>query len=204
LGVNAFVLQYRLGPRYHHPAPLQDAQRAIRIVRARAAEWRIDPARVGILGFSAGGHLASTTITHFDNGDRSATNAIDRQSSRPDFAILAYPVISMIDPVAHAYSREMLLGASPDLALVRSLSNELQVTSRTPPTFLFHTADDPVVPLANATKFYEALQRAGVASELRVFPHGPHGVGLAQQDSALATWPGMAAAWLGKIGVLAK
>src|SRR5262249_6545525 len=174
----AFVLQYRVGPRYRHPAPLQDAQRALRLVRARAREYAIDPARLGILGFSAGGHLAATTGTHFDEGRPDAADPIERMGSRPDFMVLAYPVMSFVAPFAHGNSRQNLLGESPDPALAAQLSNETQVTARTPPAFLFHTADDPGVPVENSVVFFEALHRAGVPAELHVFPHGRHGVGL--------------------------
>ena len=201
-GVTAFVLQYRLGPRYRHPVPLQDAQRAIRLVRSRAAEWGVDPARVGILGFSAGGHLASTAATHFDDGRPDAPDPVERHGSRPDFAVLAYPVISLVDPPAHSGSRRNLLGDPPEPALVELLSNERQVTARTSPTFLFHTADDTVVPVANSLLFFEALQRASVPSELHVFPHGTHGVGLAADDPVLSAWPRLCAAWMGGLGML--
>ena len=203
-GVSAFVLQYRLGPRYRHPAPLQDAQRAIRMVRARAGEWGVDPGRVGILGFSAGGHLASTTATHFDEGHADAADPIERQGSRPDFAVLAYPVISLEGPAAHSNSRRNLLGDPADPALVQLLSNERQVTARTPPTFLFHTADDPGVPVQNALLFYDAMQAKGVPGELHVFAHGPHGVGLAPDDAALSQWPRLCALWMEKLGLLAR
>ncbi len=196
LGVSAFVLQYRLGPRYHHPAPMQDVQRAIRIVRSRAAEWHLDPARIGVLGFSAGGHLAATAATHFDSGVETAATPLDRVSSRPDFAILAYPVITMRQPYTHGGSRSNLLGDTPSEQAVDSLSNERQVTSRTPPTFIFHTADDDVVPVENAELFADALRRAKVPVELHVFEHGPHGVGLAPNDPALSQWPALAAAWM--------
>jgi acetyl esterase/lipase len=201
-GVSAYVLQYRLGPRYRHPAPLQDAQRAIRMVRARAAEWTIDPTRVGILGFSAGGHLSSTAATHFDDGQADAADPIERQGSRPDFAVLAYPVISLHDPAAHAGSRRNLLGESPDPALVELLSNERQVTPRTPPTFLFHTADDGAVPVANSLLFFEAMQKAGVPGELHVFARGRHGVGLAPDDPALSQWPKLCEWWMRGRGLL--
>jgi acetyl esterase/lipase/ketosteroid isomerase-like protein len=202
LGVTAFVLQYRLGPRYHHPAPLQDAQRAIRLVRARAAEWGVDPVRVGILGFSAGGHLASTAATHFDAGRPDAADPVERQGSRPDFAVLAYPVVSLFGPLAHSGSRRNLLGEPADPTLVELLSNERQVTARTPPTFLFHTADDASVPVANSLLFFEALQKAGVPAELHVFAHGKHGVGLAASDPALSSWPRLCATWMGGLGLL--
>jgi acetyl esterase/lipase len=202
LGVSAFVLQYRLGPRYHHPAPLQDAQRAIRIVRTRAADWGIDPSRVGILGFSAGGHLASTAATHFDAGQAGSADQVERASSRPDFAVLAYPVISLVDPVAHAGSRRNLLGETPDPKLVELLSNDKQVTAQTPPTFLFHTADDNGVPVENSLQFFAALKKAGVRAELHVFAHGRHGVGLAPDDPALSQWPKLCAIWMKGRGLL--
>jgi acetyl esterase/lipase len=204
LGVTAFVLQYRLGPRYHHPAPLQDAQRAIRLVRARAGDWGVDPTRVGILGFSAGGHLASTAATHFDDGRADAADPIERQGSRPDFAVLAYPVITLEDPAAHVGSRRNLLGEPADPALVQLLSNERQVTARTPPTFLFHTADDPGVPVKNSLRFFDALLAAGVPAELHVFAHGKHGVGLAQSDPALSSWPRLCALWMEGRGLLSR
>ena len=198
LGVSAFVLQYRLGERYRHPAPLHDAQRAIRMVRSRAAEWRVDPQRVGILGFSAGGHLASTAATHFDDGKPDAADPIERQGSRPDFAVLCYPVISLLDPPAHSGSRLHLLGDPPDPALVQLLSNERQVTARTPPTVLWHTADDPAVPVENSILFFEALRKAGVPAELHVFPHGRHGLGLAPDDPVVSQWTELCARWLSR------
>jgi acetyl esterase/lipase/ketosteroid isomerase-like protein len=203
LGVSAFVLQYRLGPRYRHPVPLNDAQRAVRLVRARAAEWGVDPARVGILGFSAGGHLASTVATQGAEGSPGADDVVERESARPDFAVLAYPVISLEGPSAHSGSRRNLLGDPADPALVAQLSSEQRVTARTPPTFLFHTADDQTVPVANSLLFFEALQRAGVAGELHVFPHGKHGVGLAPADPVLSAWPRLCASWLRAMGLLA-
>ena len=195
-GVSAFVLQYRLGPRYHHPAPLQDAQRAIRTVRARSAEWGIDPARIGILGFSAGGHLTATAATHFDAGQPGSSDPVERVPSRPDFAVLVYPVISMKDPVTHAGSRRNLLGENPDPKLVELLSNEQQVSAQTPPSFLFHTADDEAVPVENSLQFFEALHKAGVPAELHVFAHGHHGVGLAPDDPALSQWPKLCESWM--------
>jgi acetyl esterase/lipase len=204
LGVSAFVLQYRLGPRYHHPAPLQDAQRAIRMVRSRANGWGVDPARIGILGFSAGGHLASSAATHFDDGEAEAADAIDRASSRPDFAVLCYPVISLTTVATHSGSRRNLLGEEPDPTLVWKMSSELQVTPRTPPTFLFHTDDDPGVPVENSLLFFQAMKRAGVPGELHVFAHGRHGVGLAPEDPVLSQWPKLCARWMEGLGLLSR
>jgi acetyl esterase/lipase len=200
-GVTAFVVQYRLGPAYHHPVMLDDAQRAIRTVRARAAEWGVNPARVGIIGFSAGGHLASTAGTHFDAGAASSTDPIERAGSRPDFMMLIYPVITMRgDSVTHAGSRLNLLGKDPSPELVRLLSNETQATAQTPPAFLVHTFDDRTVPVQNSLLFYDALRSAGVAAELHVFDHGPHGFGLAPTDPVLSAWPGLAEAWMRRHG----
>jgi acetyl esterase/lipase len=203
LGVSAFVLQYRLGERYRHPAPLQDAQRAIRLVRSRAKEWSVDPRRIGILGFSAGGHLASTAATHFDDGRPDAADPVEREGSRPDFAVLCYAVISLEDPPAHSGSRRYL-GDPPDPALVELLSNEKQVTARTPPTFLWSTGDDASVPVQNSLLFFEALRKAGVAGELHVFPHGKHGLGLAPGDPAVSQWPRLCAVWMEGLGLLKK
>lgn len=202
LGVTAFVLKYRLGPRYHHPIELGDAQRAIRLVRSRAAEFEVSPDRIGILGFSAGGHLASTAGTHFDNGNAAATDPIDRVSSRPDFLILAYPVISMAAPYAHSGSVTNLLGPNPDPKLVAELSNELHVTPQTPPTFLFSTNADTAVPSENSVAFYLALRKAGVPAEMHIFEKGPHGVGLDLDDPTLGEWPTLLANWMRSRGLL--
>ena len=201
-GVAAFVLRYRLGPRYRHPAPLQDAQRALRIVRSRAKEWGIDPGRIGIWGFSAGGHLASTAATHFEEGKPDADDPIQRVSCRPDFAILCYPVITLRPPYAHMGSRRNLLGDKPDENLVDSLCNERQVTSKTPPTFLFHTNADTAVPPENSILFYSALRKAKVPAELHIYQEGAHGVGLAVGRGAAAAWPEQLAAWLKTRGLL--
>jgi acetyl esterase/lipase len=202
LGVTAFVLQYRLGPRYHHPVPLQDAQRALRLVRAKAREFGIDASRVGILGFSAGGHLSSTAGTHFDAGRSGDKDPVECLSSRPDFMVLAYPVISLVSPFTHQGSVENLVGKDADPKLKENLSNELQVTKDTPPTFLFHTADDSGVPVENSTVFFAALRKAGVPAEMHIYAKGPHGVGLAPKDPALSTWPGLCAAWMRGLGLL--
>jgi acetyl esterase/lipase len=195
LGISAYILKYRLGPKYHYPIELWDAQRAIRYVRAHAVELAIRPNRIGIWGFSAGGHLASTAATHFTAPDGGA-DAIDRQSARPDFAILSYPVISMLEPYVHLGSRRNLLGDKPDPALIQLLSNELQVTNQTPPTFLFHTTEDQVVPVENSILFYLALRKAGVPVEMHIYQKGSHGVGIAAADPILRTWPDHLAAWL--------
>ncbi len=195
-GITAFVLRYRLGPKYQHPIEMGDAQRAIRYVRSRATDFGFDPHRLGVWGFSAGGHLASTAGTHFDDGKADATDAIDRNSSRPDFLILAYPVITFKEPFLHRGSRDALLGKDPDPALIDQLSNETQVTANTPPTFLFHTSDDAVVPVQNSLNFYAALRAAKVPAEMHVFEHGAHGVGLARNNPDLALWPDLLAKWL--------
>jgi acetyl esterase/lipase len=200
--VAAFVLKYRLGPRYHHPAPLQDAQRALRTVRSHAEEFGIRPDRIGVWGFSAGGHLSATAGTHFDAGDPQAADPIERASSRPDFLILAYPVISFTAEYTHRGSRKNLLGDSPDPALAENLSNEKQVTAQTPPTFLFHTDEDSGVPAENSIAFYLALRRAGVPAELHIYQSGQHGVGLAQKDPILSSWPGRLADWMKVRGLL--
>jgi acetyl esterase/lipase len=204
LGVAAFVLKYRLGPRYHHPAMLQDAARAIRTVRARGSAWGIDPHRIAILGFSAGGHLASTAGTHFDAGKADAEDPIERVSSRPDRMILIYPVIALATPYGHSGSRRNLLGENPSEDLLRSLSNEIQVNEQTPPTFLAHTNEDTGVPAENSLLFVMALRRVKVPVEFHLFEKGQHGLGLgggAKQfgigpNPAFMEWPKLCAIWL--------
>jgi acetyl esterase/lipase len=202
VGIAAFVLRYRLGPTYHHPIELGDAQRAIRFVRAHAAEWRLDPSRIGIVGFSAGGHLAMSASTHFDGGNASAADVVDRAGSRPDFAVLGYPVISMTAPWTHAGSRTNLLGEHPDPDVARDLSGENAVTAATPPTFLFQTTEDTVVPAENSVHYYLALRKAGVPAELHVFEKGPHGVGLGNDNPALSEWSKLLANWLRVRGIV--
>jgi acetyl esterase/lipase len=202
MGVTAFVLRYRLGPKYHHPVELGDAQRAIRLVRARAKEFGVLPDKIGVLGFSAGGHLASTAETHFDAGNAAAMDPVDRVSSRPDFAILAYPVISFVAEYAHSGSPENLLGKNADPALLKSLSNELQVTARTPPTFLWTSSTDTTVPPENSVAFYLALRKAGVSAELHVFAEAPHGVGLDLRDPSVGLWGKLVVEWMRGRGIL--
>jgi acetyl esterase/lipase len=204
MGVTAFVLKYRLGPRYHHPIELGDAQRAIRIVRSRAQELGLVADRIGIMGFSAGGHLASTAGTHFDNGNPAAPDPIDRTGCRPDFLILGYPVISTDPAIAHAGSVRNLLGENPDPKLLGEMSNELHVTPQTPPTFIFQTNADTTVVAENSVRFYLALRKAKVPAEMHIFENGPHGVGLSLDDPALSVWPTLLTNWLRGRGLLTK
>lgn len=186
-GISGFVLKYRLGSKgYRHPTMLGDASRAIRLVRAKASEWKIDPKRVGIMGSSAGGHLASTAVTHFDSGKPDAADPIDRQSSRPDFGILCYAVISMEDGVTHGGSKRNLLGEKPDPALVEHLSNEKHVTKDTPPCFVWSTGEDKAVPVLNSLQFVTALQRHGVPYDFHVYQKGGHGIGLSEGKNGAA------------------
>ncbi len=180
-GVAAFVLKYRLGSNaYRHPSMLEDAARAVRLVRSKHTEWQVDPNRVGIMGSSAGGHLAATLLTHFDSGTPTADDEIERQSSRPNLGILCYPVITL-GPLTHQGSKKNLLGESPSPELVKLLSNELQVSSNTPPTFLWHTAEDSAVPVENSLLFASALRKAGVPFALHIYERGSHGIGLADK-----------------------
>ena len=201
-GISAFVLRYRLGRRYPHPTPMQDVQRAIRSVRKNAGKWDVDPQRIGVMGFSAGGHLASTAATHFDSGNKKSSDPIDQVSCRPDFAILCYPVITMTQDFGHKGSARNLLGDNPDPKLLKLMSNELQVTEETPPTFLFHTSDDKVVPPMNSVSFYQALNQAGVPAEMHIYRHGRHGVSLAPGYPALSGWPDLLMSWLKSSGFL--
>jgi acetyl esterase/lipase len=197
IGIKAFVLKYRLGPNgYHHPAMLQDAQRAVRYVRAHAADYGIDPHRIGILGFSAGGHVASSAGTHVAGADPASSDPLERVSSRPDLMVLIYPVITM-GPLGHAGSRENLLGKNPPQNLIDLMSNEEQVTKDTPPAFLVHGENDKTVPVENSLMFAEALRRAGVGFELHVFEKSPgHGFGLGQNDPVVSIWPELCEHWL--------
>ncbi len=202
-GVSGFVLDYRHRKKgYGHPAPLEDAQRAVRTVRARAAEFKVNPARIGIMGFSAGGHLASSVITHFDAGQADASDPLQRASCRPDFAILCYAVIAFDEPFTHRGSQTNLLGKDADAALVRSMSSEKQVTPQTPPTFLFHTDEDRGVPAQNSVAFYLALKQAGVPAEMHIYQNGGHGRGLAATIPGTCQWPKACEEWLRVRGLL--
>ena len=196
-GITAAVLRYRHAPGYRHPAPLLDVSRAMRTLRHRAGEWRFDPHRIAVMGFSAGGHLASTLCTHFDAGNAAAADAVDRESCRPDLGVLCYPVITMRGEFAHVGSRNNLLGEREKEEELRAmLSNDEHVTRETPPTFLFHTADDDVVLVENATQYAAALRRHGVPFALHVYEKGAHGVGLASDNPALSSWSGSLVTWL--------
>lgn len=198
-GIAGFVLKYRLGSGgYRHPVMLGDAARAVRLVRARAADWQVDPKRVGIMGSSAGGHLASTLLTHFDAGDANATDVVERQSSRPDVGILCYAVISM-GTNTHQGSKNNLLGKEPSPELVKLLSNELQVTPQTPPCFLWHTWEDGAVKVENTLDFAQALRRNGVRFDLHIYEKGGHGLGLGSREydpTKFLDWTRDCASWL--------
>lgn len=196
IGISAFVLNYRVSP-YQHPIPLQDAQRAVRTVRHYAKDWNIDPERVGILGLSAGGHLASATGTLYDKGDNRSSDPIERQSSRLNLLILCYPVITF-GAYGHQPSMHHLLGDCPDESLVALLSTEKQVTEDTPPTFLWHAADDENVPVENSLLFAGALSRHQVPFDLHIFESGGHGLGLAEGHPEAKAWPELCEAWLRK------
>ena len=204
IGVHGFVLRYRLGPRYHHPAMMNDVNRAVRMVRARAAEWKVDPDKIGVWGFSAGGHLAATAATHFDDGKADADDPVEKASSRPNYAIMTYPVISLVAPYTHMGSTKNLLGDKiNDMELRAFLSPEKQVTPKTPPCFLMHTSEDGVS-AENSIDFYSALKKANVPAELHVYEKGKHGYGLGLKDPVLKSWPERLTEWLRVRGMLKK
>ena len=196
-GISGFVLRYRhSGGGFQHPIPLRDVSRAIRLIRARASEFAIDPNRVGVLGFSAGGHLAATVSTQFDAGRAGDADPIERFSSRPDVAVLLYPVITLVGPHTHVGSRQNLLGADFSESLHEQMSADRNVTAQTPPTFMFHTVADQAVPVENCLLHAAALRRASVPFEMHLFETGRHGVGLAAGDPVLSVWPSLLVAWL--------
>jgi len=204
IGVHGFVLRYRLGPRYHHPAMMNDVNRAVRMVRARAVEWKVDPDKIGVWGFSAGGHLAATAATHFDEGKADAEDPVEKVSSRPNYAIMTYPVISLVAPYTHLGSAKNLLGEKiSDMELRAFLSPEKQVTAKTPPCFLMHTWEDGVS-AENSIDFYSALKKANVPAELHVYEKGKHGYGLGLKDPVLKSWPERLTDWLRVQGMLKK
>ncbi|MEJ2544188.1 MAG: alpha/beta hydrolase [Calditrichaceae bacterium] len=199
-GIAGIVLKYRLpiskSNVITHKSPLLDVQRAIRLTRYHADQWNIKRDKIGIMGFSAGGHLASTAGTHFDSGDESAVDLVETISSRPDFMILIYPVITLNEKFTHQGSKTALLGENPDPKLVRYYSNELQVKNLTPPTFIVHAGDDGTVPVENSIFFYQALKDKGIKAELHIYPEGGHGFSLAIGRSYLKTWPDRCSDWL--------
>lgn len=205
-GVAACVLVYRLpSDSYLHPVPLLDAQRAVRLVRSQSSAWNIRPDRIAIMGFSAGGHLASSLLTHFDGGNALAPDPVDRQSCRPDFGLLVYPVITFTIPgVTHTFSKARLLGPGPSPELVVDLSNEKQVTSETPPTLLVHAEDDMAVRIQNSEAMLAALEAKGVSCALHRYPHGGHGFGYGLEGStAPPQWLERVGEWLGQQGFVA-
>jgi acetyl esterase/lipase len=202
-GVTAFVLKYRLAPRYRHPAPMDDVQRALQYVRSNATKYDIAPHRIGVMGFSAGGHLASTAATHHLDAQADSPDPARHVSSRPDFAILCYPVITMSESWGHRGSRNNLLGNDPSPELADLMSSDKQVSDKTPPTFLFHTAEDSGVPVENSLSFYAAMRKHKVPGEMHIYQFGPHGVGLAPGDPALSTWKERLHDWLRNSGFLA-
>ena len=201
LGVTSFILKNRL-KEYGHPAPLQDVLRAVRLVRSRAAEFRIDPTRIGVMGSSAGGHLAASAGTLYDNPAGKTGADLDAVSARPDFLVLMYPVITTADPAAHVGSRENLIGKTPTPGLLELVSLEKQVTASTPPTLLIHTQEDKSVPVENSILFYQALTRAGVPAEMYLFEHGSHGMGMRDGLGTASEWPDRAEEWLKDRGLL--
>ena len=196
-GIAAFICDYRhRGKGYGHPAPLEDAQRAIRTVRSRATEFGVDPAKIGILGFSAGGHLASSAVTHFDKGKADSEDPIQKVSCRPDFGVLCYPVIAFGEKFTHVGSQNNLLGKDAPEDLIKSMSSEKQVTSETPPCFLWHTYEDTGVPPENSIVFYLACIKNKVLAELHVYEKGRHGVGLGKGIVGTENWPTECIAWM--------
>lgn len=203
-GISAFICDYRhRGKGYGHPAPMQDAQRAIRMVRARAEEIGVQSDQIGIIGFSAGGHLGSTVSNHFDEGDKNSDDTIKQQSCRPDFAILCYPVIAFGTEYAHRGSQVNLLGKDASEEQIEEFSNEKQVTSETPPTFLWHTTEDKGVKVANSIEYFSALNTAGVSCEMHIYEKGRHGLGLAKNSGA-ANWPHACENWMKERRLIAK
>ena len=200
-GMPAFVLDYRVAP-YRYPIEIDDGRRAMRLIRAHAAEYGIDPNRLGVWGSSAGGHLASSLGTHCESATTTATNPsvnsdpVDSQSCKPDFMILEYPVIGMEGPIAHTGSRKNLLGPDPDPTLAHEYSNQFAVTAQTPPTFIWATTKDATVPVENSLDFYHALERANVPAELHIYDYADHGCGLCGSIVPLSTWPGLLRNWL--------
>lgn len=197
-GFHAFVVQYRVAPN-RHPAPLLDVTRALRMIRNNAAKWHVNPDKIAVCGFSAGGHLTGSIGVHYGLAEVNTDDPLDTISCRPSALILSYAVLSS-GCIRHVGSFENLLGPDPDPELIALMSLEKQVTEETPPAFLWHTADDPVVPIANSLSFAEALADHGVPFELHIYPHGAHGLGLAPGDPHVATWMDLSIEWLRGMG----
>lgn len=200
-GITGVILRYRMFP-YRHPVPMIDVQRALQTVRANSDAWGLDPGRIGVLGFSAGGHLASTATVHHAPAKPDAKDPIERVSSRPDFSVLVYPVITLRPPTAHMGSRKNLLGPEPSDELLDLLSNEKQVNKQTPPTLLVHSKDDRAVPIGNSELFLAALKEHHVPGKLLAYEKGGHGYGLGRKDTDSVAWPDACIKWFGEIGVL--
>lgn len=201
-GITGFVLKYRIAPKYQHPIPMRDAERAIKYVRLNAEKFNIHPEKIGILGFSAGGHLASTVGTQFDFGVTGSKDPVAQVSSKPNFMVLVYPVITLENDYGHAGSRKNLLGDNPTPELIQQLSNHKQVVPYIPPTFLVHTLDDTVVPVENSMLFFSAMRHVGVPGALHIFQKGKHGFGLGANDPVLSKWPELCIDWIRENGFL--
>lgn len=206
LGISAFVLRYRL-PQWETNAckdkvALMDGKRAMRYVRSKAKEWKLDPKKIGIMGFSAGGHLASSVSTHFDMGDAKSENPIETVSDRPDFSILIYPVITMDTTYTHMRSRKNLLGASPTKKRASYYANEAQISTQTPPAILIHANDDKGVVPENSIKYYLGLREHGISAALHIFESGGHGFSFAEDKGTVAKWPELCEGWLNEMGLL--
>jgi acetyl esterase/lipase len=199
-GVAGIVLKYRL-PYGHHEIPLEDVHRTMRIVRQKAAEWGINPSKIGIAGSSAGGHLASTAGTRFDLGNTEASDPIEKFSCRPDFMLLLYPVITFDEEYGHMGSRTNLIGANAKFDLVERYSNEKQVTAQTPPTFLVHADDDTGVPSRNSVEFYMALKKHKIPAEMHIFRQGGHGFGMNKKNLPVDQWPNLFTQWMKAQGI---
>lgn len=196
-GITAAILTYRTRDKgYMHPVPITDGRRALRTMRARAAEWGIDPEKIGVLGFSAGGHLASTLGTHFEAGQPQSPDPVERVTSRPNFMVLLYPVISFLTEHTHRGSRTNLLGENASADQIAEFSTETKVNTLTPPTFLAHTDEDSGVPPENSVLFYLALRRANVPAEMHIFRQGKHGLGLGEEDLPFKEWPSLCIQWM--------
>jgi acetyl esterase/lipase len=204
LGITVFILKYRLPCEGHdnrYLVPLQDAQRAVKIIKSKAGEWKINPQKIGIMGFSAGGHLASTLSTKYSFSTYESADEIDRLDARINFQILVYPVITMNPAIGHQGSTENLLGENSMGKLKEDFSNELQVTSDTPEAFIIHADDDNSVPSENSILFYQSLKRMKINAELHIFRNGGHGFGLRKADSPIGIWPYLCGIWLKSIGM---